>query len=761
MDGPMNNFTIRNSRILDQTADAVNFHYGVSNSRVTNTFVRNSGDDGLAIWCQNVVCPNNSFDHNTVILPILANNIAIYGASGTKVNDNVVADTITNGGGIHFGNRYPGVAGPTAVSGVNEVARNTFIRAGNSDFNWQFGVGAIWFWGVSGNGATINVTDADILDSSYAAIHFIEGTTTGVTFTNVRIDGTGTYALQLQAPGAASFTNVTATHVAQTPPIHNCVGTGFAITQGTGNSGWFTSTPFCGPWPTPVWTNGPTNPPTTGPTTPPDPAPAISLSASNLAFGTVSIGQTSAAQNVTVTNSGNATATLSGVTVSGDFARTTTCGASLAAGASCSVGVTFTPTGAGSRTGTLSVSSNASGSPHSVGLGGTGLDPNGNLALGKPTAETSHVDGYGSANAVDGNANTYWESANNAFPQSITVDLGTAASIGRVVVKLPPSSAWQTRTQTLAVGCSTDGSAYSTVAGPAGSTFNPASGNSATINVTPATCRYVRLTVTGNSGWPAAQVAELEVYGQSGPAAPAISLSTASLTFGNQNVGTTSGAQSVTVTNTGTSTATIGSVTVSGDFARTTTCGASLAAGASCTVSVTFTPAGTGTRTGVLSVSSNAAGSPHTVSLTGTGTTATSNLALGRATAQSSQADVYSSVNTIDGNASSYWESANNAFPQWVQVDLGSSTTVGRIVLKLPPAAAWASRTETLTVSGSTNGSSFTTLKESAGYQFNPATGNTVTINLTGSAQRYLRLTVTGNTGWPAGQVSEFEVYAS
>ena len=45
MDGPMDNFTIRNSRILDQTADGVNFHTGVTNSTVTNTFVRNTGDD--------------------------------------------------------------------------------------------------------------------------------------------------------------------------------------------------------------------------------------------------------------------------------------------------------------------------------------------------------------------------------------------------------------------------------------------------------------------------------------------------------------------------------------------------------------------------------------------------------------------------------------------------------------------------------------------------------------------------------------------
>ena len=61
-----NNLVIRNSRIVDQIADGVNFHWGVTNSRVTNTFVRNTGDDGLAMWAQSVPNVANSFDHNTV-----------------------------------------------------------------------------------------------------------------------------------------------------------------------------------------------------------------------------------------------------------------------------------------------------------------------------------------------------------------------------------------------------------------------------------------------------------------------------------------------------------------------------------------------------------------------------------------------------------------------------------------------------------------------------------------------------------------------
>jgi hypothetical protein len=68
---------------------------------------------------------------------------------------------------------------------------------------------------------------------------------------------------------------------------------------------------------------------------------------------------------------------------------------------------------------------------------------------------------------------------------------------------------------------------------------------------------------------------------------------------------------------------------------------------------------------------------------------------------------------------------------------------------------------QALSVLGSTDGSNFTTIVPSAGYTFNPVTGNTVAITFDSTSARYLRLNVTANTGWPAGQSSEFEVYAS
>ena len=105
--------------------------------------------------------------------------------------------------------------------------------------------------------------------------------------------------------------------------------------------------------------------------------------------------------------------------------------------------------------------------------------------------------------------------------------------------------------------------------------------------------------------------------------APLVSLSTTALACGNRAVGSSSAPQQVRVTNRGTAALGIGSITVTGlnpqDFARTTTCGASLAAGAFCDISVTFTPTVTGTRKATLTIVDTAAGSPHLVTLTGSG----------------------------------------------------------------------------------------------------------------------------------------------
>jgi hypothetical protein len=242
---------------------------------------------------------------------------------------------------------------------------------------------------------------------------------------------------------------------------------------------------------------------------------------------------------------------------------------------------------------------------------------------------------------------------------------------------------------------------------------------------------------------------------------PALSVSPGSLSFGNQTVGSASAAQTVTVSNTGTGSASLSSIAASAPFADTTTCGSSLAASASCTVSVTFTPTASGAASGDLTVASNAPGSPLTVSLSGTGVTSTTNLALNQPITASSYYETYEPSNANDGNPDTYWESYDgDAYPQTITVNLGSVQSIGSITLDLPPLSDWTTRTETLSVLGSTNNSSFSQIVASAGYTFNPSTGNTVTISLpSGTSAQYVELSFTANTGWGAAQLSEFEIF--
>ncbi|HEY0473656.1 MAG TPA: carbohydrate-binding protein [Kribbella sp.] len=140
----------------------------------------------------------------------------------------------------------------------------------------------------------------------------------------------------------------------------------------------------------------------------------------------------------------------------------------------------------------------------------------------------------------------------------------------------------------------------------------------------------------------------------------------------------------------------------------------------------------------------------------GSGSTAPANLAAGKPTSESSHNQSYGSANLTDSNQSSYWESTNNTFPQWAQVDLGSGQSASRVVLQLP--ASWGARDQTLSLQGSTDGNTFTTVKAAASYTFSPTT-NTVTLTFPASTQRYWRATITANTGWPAAQLSEFQIW--
>jgi len=853
MDGPMTGLTFARLRIRDATADGINFHGGVTSSTVTNSEIRNTGDDGIATWADSGIGADaqDTISNNTVELQQLANGIAIYGGNNNTVSGNLVVDTgITQGGGIHVGQRFS-----STPVGLTTVSNNTMIRDGSLDPNWQFGVGALWFDGSQGWGpGPINVSNALIEQSPFEAVQWVEGTISNVNLSNVTIAGTGTFALQEQTGGTASFTSVTATGVAQAnagnAPSYNCEGTNFAITDGGGNSGisptqCITSspTPVFPPYPVTgvnasptalsfgsvatgatsaaqsVTVSNPTgaaasvssiaasgdfsqtstcgssiaanssctvsvkfSPTATGARTGSltinaggvtntvslsgtgtAPGPVLNAAPASLSFAGTVVGSTAAAQTVTVTNSGTTAASVSGVSVTGDFSQTSNC-ASIAVGGSCAVTVKFTPTTGGTRTGILTVTSNANNNPLTVGLTGAGISSSTNIAAGQPTSASSANSPYVAANMTDADPSTYWESANGSFPQWGQVDLGQNFSIGKVILKLPPSTAWGARTQTLSVLGSTDGSNFSTIVGSAGYTFDPSANNNAvTITFPAATARYVRVNITANTGWPAGQVSDFEVFPAAGGGSPSpvLSASPSSLTFASQALNTTSAAQPVTVTNTGTAAASLASVGITGDYGQSNNCGTSLAVGASCTVSVTFTPTASGTRAGSLTINSNAANSPATIALSGAGASSSpTNLALNAAVSASSSTQVYVPANAVDGNPSTYWEATNGAWPSTITVNLGSSKALGSVVIDLPPSAAWSTRTQTLSVLGSTNGSSYSTLVASATYTFNPSTGNTVTIHLpAGTTDQYVQLSFTANSVQNGAQASEVQIF--
>ncbi|WP_211658988.1 discoidin domain-containing protein [Phytoactinopolyspora halophila] len=132
-------------------------------------------------------------------------------------------------------------------------------------------------------------------------------------------------------------------------------------------------------------------------------------------------------------------------------------------------------------------------------------------------------------------------------------------------------------------------------------------------------------------------------------------------------------------------------------------------------------------------------------------------LASGAPASASSENWPYEAVHVTDGDPDTYWESTNHELPQWAQVDLGAATDVEQVVLRLPN--SWEERTQTLTVEGSTDGTEFDTIVPSDAYVFDPDDGNAVTIDMSETTTRYVRVHVTENTGWPAAQLSALEVY--
>jgi hypothetical protein len=264
LDGPMNNVTVENTVIADQIADGVNFHQGVTNSRVVNSFIRNTSDDGLAMWSQavggqaGVEDANNVFDHNTVQSPTLANGIAIYGGRDNTVSNNVIADPVREGSGLHAGSRF----GSTPFTGYLRFTNNTTVRAGSFELNWKIGLGAIWLFALEGSlSADIEVAGDNFLQSTYNAILIVSDwpvkdlySISNVHFENIHVDGTGTSVLSARSAGNATFQNVAVRHIGAVG-INNCgsfhftpAGSEFTVSDLGGNRGGGTTGPWLAPW---------------------------------------------------------------------------------------------------------------------------------------------------------------------------------------------------------------------------------------------------------------------------------------------------------------------------------------------------------------------------------------------------------------------------------------------------------------------------------------------------------------------------------
>jgi hypothetical protein len=246
-DGPMTNLRITNNMIVDQIADGINFHTGVTNSSVSNNFIRNTGDDALAMWSDGVEDANDTFDHNTVQTPVLANGIALYGGTDNTVSNNLVADPIREGSAIQLGSRF----GSQPFTGHAWITDNTTVRAGTFELNWQIGLGAIWIYALERNiNADVEVVGDNFLDNTYNAIMLVSDfsvkdlySITNAHFADIKVDGTGTSVVSARSAGSASFQNVVARNVGAVG-VNNCgsfhfapTGSEFSLTDLGGNDG--------------------------------------------------------------------------------------------------------------------------------------------------------------------------------------------------------------------------------------------------------------------------------------------------------------------------------------------------------------------------------------------------------------------------------------------------------------------------------------------------------------------------------------------
>jgi len=310
-------------------------------------------------------------------------------------------------------------------------------------------------------------------------------------------------------------------------------------------------------------------------------APFITVSPSSLAFGDQSVYTTSPPQTLAVTNTGSVAVNQSSISITGanasDFNQTNNCPAALAPGVSCTITVEFTPKATGNRNAFVSIVDNAPGSPQTIALTGTGVAPTVSLS---PASLTF-------ARQLDGTTSK---------AKAVTLaNIGTASLTISGITTTGPFLQTHTCHSILAAGTSCTLSVFFVP-----TTAGPTAGTVAVADNAPGSPQTVAVSGIGT----------------------VVNLSTDHLSFGTQAVGTTSAAETVTVTNEGAATLTMKIALAGadpGDFAEQSSCRGSLAAGQSCLISVTFTSTAQGVRSAILSIIDNGGGSPQEVALTGTG----------------------------------------------------------------------------------------------------------------------------------------------
>lgn len=401
------------------------------------------------------------------------------------------------------------------------------------------------------------------------------------------------------------------------------------------------------------------------------------LSSTSLAFGNQQVGTTSAAQKVTLANTGDQTLTGIAVAVTGDFALTNNCGATLAGHATCSMLAAFAPTVTGTESGALQVTDELRS--QNVSLTGTGLAPPqiavspASLSFGNVTTSTTsgaqtvtvnNTGGYPIINlaalvsagfGIASNTCTaslavgsscqigidFAPAAAGPITGSLTLfapNLSSASSVGLsgngvtpgdigiapVAVNFPPTLIGSTATAQSVVVSNSGGSPVALTSESVSGDFSISSNSCGASLAAQASCQIAIVFTPTASGTRSATLSIVDSLGTqtipvsgTGQAEATDTLSTTSLAFGDQQVGTISATQVVTLANTGDLSLSGIAVQAAGGFTLTNYCGASLAGHTTCSMLLAFAPSATGTASGMLQVSDEFR--TQSISLSGTG----------------------------------------------------------------------------------------------------------------------------------------------